>query len=86
MGEGYFQYAEHYFRIVSAINQQAQQNQPTGYQNGQPRRQANGEEQPPTDEQEFGSPEEQLSSEQRENHDENRESREIPIVAAAPEA
>src|ERR1700754_4714719 len=47
MGEGYFQYAEHYFRIESAINQQAQQNQPTGYQNGQPRRQANGEEQPP---------------------------------------
>ncbi len=83
MGEGYFQYAEHYFRIVSAINQQAQQNQPAGYQNGQPRRQANGEEQPPTDEQEFGSPEEQLSSEQRESHS---ESREIPIVAAAPEA
>jgi hypothetical protein len=65
MGEGYFQYAEHYFRIVSAINQQAQQNQPAGYQ------------------QEFGSPEEQLSSEQRESHS---ESREIPIVAAAPEA
>jgi Domain of unknown function (DUF4167) len=86
MGEGYFQYAEHYFRIVSAINQQAQQNQPSGYQNGQPRRQANGEEQPPTDEQEFGSPEEQLSSEQRDNHGESRESREIPIVAAAPEA
>ncbi len=32
MAEGYFQHAEHYFRVVNAINQ-AQQNQPNG--NGQ---------------------------------------------------
>ncbi|HEX4261557.1 MAG TPA: DUF4167 domain-containing protein [Acetobacteraceae bacterium] len=34
MGESYFQHAEHYFRIVNAINQAQQQNQPQG-QNGQ---------------------------------------------------
>ncbi|HTC11102.1 MAG TPA: DUF4167 domain-containing protein, partial [Acetobacteraceae bacterium] len=32
MAEGYFQHAEHYFRILNAMNQAAQQNQP---QNGQ---------------------------------------------------
>ncbi len=30
MAESYFQYAEHYFRIVNAINQAAQQNAPNG--------------------------------------------------------
>lgn len=34
MAEGYFQHAEHYFRILNAINQAAQQNQPQAY-NGQ---------------------------------------------------
>jgi len=33
MAESYFQYAEHYFRILNAINQASQQN---GGQNGQP--------------------------------------------------
>ncbi len=32
MAESYFQYAEHYFRIVNAINQAAQQNAPNGAQ------------------------------------------------------
>jgi hypothetical protein len=32
--ESYFQHAEHYFRIINAINQAAQQNQPQAY-NGQ---------------------------------------------------
>lgn len=43
MAEGYFQHAEHYFRILNAMNQAAQQGQ---QQNGQaPRRSfANGEE------------------------------------------
>ena len=36
MAESYFQHAEHYFRILNAINQAAQQSQPQ--QNGQPHR------------------------------------------------
>jgi hypothetical protein len=62
MAESYFQYAEHYFRIVSAINQAAQQSQPQqhyqaggqppppqgNHQNGQ-RRQANEDYQPEED-------------------------------------
>ena len=47
MAEGYFQHAEHYFRILNAMNQAAQQNQQQHQQNGQqhqPRRQYNGEE------------------------------------------
>jgi hypothetical protein len=34
MAEGYFQHAEHYFRILNAMNQAAQQNQPQGGQAG----------------------------------------------------
>jgi hypothetical protein len=87
MGEGYFQHAEHYFRIVSAINLQTQQQQgqpvQNGYQNGQPRRQANGEEQQPTDEQDENGSDEQQTGENREAL---VESREIPIAAAAPDA
>ena len=37
MAESYFQYAEHYFRILNAMNQAAQQGQGQGGQ-GQPRR------------------------------------------------
>ena len=37
MAEGYFQHAEHYFRILNAMNQAAQQNQ---QQNGQYQRAA----------------------------------------------
>ena len=37
MAEGYFQHAEHYFRILNAMNQAAQQSQPqNGQQQGQP--------------------------------------------------
>ena len=32
MAESYFQHAEHYFRILNAMNQAAQQNQPQGGQ------------------------------------------------------
>jgi len=39
MAESYFQHAEHYFRILNAMNQAAQQ----GQQNGQQRRPAQGE-------------------------------------------
>ena len=41
MAESYFQYAEHYFRIVNAINQAAQQNAPNGA-NAQPHGGQNG--------------------------------------------
>ena len=34
MAEGYFQHAEHYFRILNAMNQAAQQNQQNGQQQG----------------------------------------------------
>jgi hypothetical protein len=81
MGEGYFQHAEHYFRIVSAINQAAAQHQQqVAHQNGNQRR--NGEEISPSEESDF--------SQDRDSHDEGRgnlvEAREIPITAAAPDA
>src|ERR1700748_1154841 len=34
MAESYFQHAEHYFRILNAMNQAAQQGQPNGQQQG----------------------------------------------------
>jgi hypothetical protein len=81
MGEGYFQHAEHYFRIVSAINQAAAQHQQQAvHQNGNQRR--NGEEISSSEESEF--------SQDRDGSDEGRgatvEAREIPIAAAAPDA
>ena len=38
MAESYFQHAEHYFRILNAMNQAAQQNQQNGQQQAAPRR------------------------------------------------
>src|SRR3954462_13765055 len=38
MAESYFQHAEHYFRILNAMNQAAQQGQPNGQQQSGPRR------------------------------------------------
>jgi hypothetical protein len=79
MAEGYFQHAEHYFRILNAMNQAAQQNQQNGSQQGGPRRQYNGEDgQAPTeaDEAEIRAP----------GTGEQPEAREIPIAAAPPEA
>ena len=76
MAEGYFQHAEHYFRILNAMNQAAQQNQP---QNGGPRRP-------------FGEDGGQPAAEGEEAEvrapgtGEQPEAREIPIAAAPPEA
>jgi hypothetical protein len=81
MAESYFQHAEHYFRILNAINQATQPGQPH-YQPGQPpppqanhyngnRRPQSEEEQAEEDQQGFGD-------------QPTVESREIPI-AAAPE-
>ena len=77
MAEGYFQHAEHYFRILNAMNQAAQQSQPQN----QPRRQfQNGDE--PSGQTEQGEAEEIRPA----GTGEQPESREIPIAAAPPEA
>jgi len=79
MAEGYFQHAEHYFRILNAMNQAAQQNQPNGPQQGNQRRPYNGEE-----EQGQNGPEEPEA--RAPGMGDQPESREIPIAAAPPEA
>ena len=79
MAESYFQHAEHYFRILNAMNQAAQQNQ---QQNGGQRRPYNGED--------GGQPSDQPGDEAEVNSPagvgEQPEAREIPIAAAPPEA
>ncbi len=79
MAEGYFQHAEHYFRILNAINQAAQQNQQNGQQQGGQRRPYGAEDgaQPAGE------------AEQTERNapgtGDQPEAREIPIAAAPPE-
>jgi hypothetical protein len=79
MAESYFQHAEHYFRILNAMNQAAQQGQPNGQQQAGPRRPYGNEEgaQPPgeADDTEERAPAPAISR-----------GREIPIAAAPPEA
>jgi hypothetical protein len=88
MAESYFQHAEHYFRILNAMNQAAQQNQQgqgggQGQHGGQRRPYQNG------DDGQSGP-----SAEMAESNEEPRppgtgdqpEAREIPIVAAPPES
>jgi hypothetical protein len=79
MAEGYFQHAEHYFRVLNAINQAAQQNQQQN-QHGQRRPFQNGEDgaQPASgnEEAEAAPP----------GTGDQPESKEIPIAAAPPEA
>src|ERR1700761_8255956 len=74
MAESYFQHAEHYFRILNAMNQAAQQGQANGQQQGGPRR-SYGEEGAPATEGEDGEARAPGTGEQP-------ESREIPIAAA----
>jgi len=78
MAESYFQHAEHYFRILNAMNQAAQQGQANGQQQGGQRR-SYGEEGAPAAEGEDGEARAPGTGEQP-------ESREIPIAAAPPEA
>jgi hypothetical protein len=78
MAEGYFQHAEHYFRILNAMNQAAQQNQQSGQQHAGQRRQYNGEE--------GQAPAESEEGEARPGTGDQPEAREIPIAAAPPEA
>ena len=85
MAEAYFQHAEHYFRILNAMNQAVQQGQPqNGQAGGQQRRHYQGED----DGQSNGSG--GLDSEDGElrapGMGDQPEAREIPIAAAPPDA
>jgi uncharacterized protein DUF4167 len=79
MAESYFQHAEHYFRILNAMNQAAQQSQQNGQQNGQ-RRPYGGEDvgQP--------APEGENGESRAPGTGDQPEARDIPIAAAPPEA
>ena len=81
MAEGYFQHAEHYFRILNAMNQAAQQNQQP--QNGQyqQRRPYQGGE----DGQQPGGETEESEQPRAAGLGDQPEAREIPIAAAPPE-
>lgn len=83
MAEAYFQHAEHYFRILNAMNQAAQ-NQPPGGQGGQRRQhhQSNGED----GGQGSGASDSDEGDSRAPGLGEQPESREIPIAAAPPEA
>src|SRR6201994_4894052 len=78
--EGFFQHAEHYFRILNAMNQAEQQGQPNGQQNAGQRRPYNAEDgaSPPgeTEDAEGRAP----------GTGDQPEAREIPIAAAPPES
>jgi len=85
MAEGYFQHAEHYFRILNAMNQAAQQNQ-----QGNPGQQGGGQRRPYQNGEDSAQP--TAASADSEEADsrppgvgEQPEAREIPIVAAPPE-
>jgi hypothetical protein len=77
MAESYFQHAEHYFRILNAMNQAAQQSQQQTGQHQPPRRPYNGEDSPPAPAAESEEPAAPGLGEQP-------EAREIPIAAAPP--
>jgi hypothetical protein len=81
--ESYFQHAEHYFRILNAMNQAAQQSQPNGQQQGGqqqggPRRPYNEDGQQQPGEAEEADPRAPGTGDQP-------DAREIPIAAAPPE-
>ena len=85
MAEGYFQHAEHYFRILNAMNQAAQQQSGNGGNNGgQPRRHANGGDESgmQADADEAGGSDDESIPGTGDQPD----TREIPIAAAPPEA
>ena len=80
MAEGYFQHAEHYFRILNAMNQAAQQAQAQNGQQQARRPYINGEDSQP----EMGG--EGFQDDARvPGTGDQPESREIPIAAAPPE-
>jgi hypothetical protein len=79
MAESYFQHAEHYFRILNAMNQAAQQNQ----QNGQ--QQQGGQRRPYGNEEGVQAPGEEEGEARAPGTGDQPEAREIPIAAAPPE-
>lgn len=83
MAESYFQHAEHYFRILNAMNQAAQQNQQggQGQPGGQRRPYQNGEESQAGP----GTEAEEASEGRPAGSGDQPDSREIPIAAAPPE-
>ena len=82
MAESYFQHAEHYFRILNAMNQAAQQNQQNGSQ-----QQQGGQRRPYGNEEGAPSPGESDDGDGRApGTGDQPDSREIPIAAAPPEA
>jgi len=86
MAEGYFQHAEHYFRILNAMTQAAQQNQPNGQYTGAPyqQRRSNGLEAEPEEAEDTlaGTGDQPPAAEQPHTG----EQREIPIAAAPPDS
>jgi hypothetical protein len=83
--ESYFQHAEHYFRILNAINQAAQQNQQANQQQGGGGR--DGQRRPFGNEDGSQPNEAVEEAEQRvPGTGDQPEAREIPIAAAPPEA
>jgi hypothetical protein len=85
MAESYFQHAEHYFRILNAINAQQQQQQPQGGQQGpQQRRPYNGESNYNGESVSDAEPGEDPDAPGM--GDQPTETREIPIAAAPPES
>ena len=86
MAEGYFQHAEHYFRIINAINQAQQQSQPNGQGNGNaaqpPQIQHNGPRREEPEDDQDGDDQPDL---ERELRGEQPESRSIPIETAPTE-
>jgi hypothetical protein len=83
MAESYFQHAEHYFRILNAMNQAAAQQQ-TGQQHGQPQG-GNGQRRPEQMGDPMGGDELGEESPPGVGDQPNPEPRDIPIAAAPPE-
>ena len=84
MAEGYFQHAEHYFRILNAMNQAAQQGgQPNGQQ--QQRRNYNGEDGVNGNQAEPGDGMDADDDRNMPGTGDQPDTREIPIAGAPPE-
>ena len=77
MAESYIQHAEHYFRILNAMNQAAQQSAQAHQQGNPQRRPFNGSDESPADSEE--------AEGTTPGTGEQPEARDIPIAAAPPE-
>jgi hypothetical protein len=82
MAESYFQHAEHYFRILNAMNQAAQQSGQPQQPGGPQRRQYNGTEEI----EQMGDMDGDDAEAAPPGTGDQPEARDIPVVAVAPEA